>query len=91
MCYLHLDHLDWVDTVTDGQSTIVHQQAFSSFRVQYNTDWQVPDSDQSSLINHYTSRGFTGHDHIAAFGLIHMNERVYDPEVVWCLSAYPFI
>jgi RHS repeat-associated protein len=42
-------------------------------------------------VNPYTSRGFTGHEHIPAFGLIHMNGRVYDPEVGRFLSADPFI
>ncbi len=84
-------NLDSVDTVTDGSGTIVHQQAFSLFGVRYNTDWQEPDGDPVSQIDPYTSRGFTSHEHTAAFGPIHMNRRVYDPEVGRFLSADPFI
>jgi hypothetical protein len=33
-----------------------------------------------------TTRGFTGHEEIDPMGLIHMNGRVYDPE----LSCFSF-
>ncbi len=36
-----------------------------------------------------TTKGFTGHEHLDAVGLIHMNGRVYDPEVVRFVSADP--
>jgi hypothetical protein len=33
-----------------------------------------------------TTRGFTGHEEIDPMGLIHMNGRVYDPELS-CFSS----
>lgn len=38
-----------------------------------------------------TTRGFTGHEEIDPVGLIHMNGRVYDPEIGRFLSADPFV
>eukprot|EP01028_Stygiella_incarcerata_P008143 TRINITY_DN3477_c0_g2_i3.p1 TRINITY_DN3477_c0_g2~~TRINITY_DN3477_c0_g2_i3.p1 ORF type:complete len:413 (+),score=-19.60 TRINITY_DN3477_c0_g2_i3:103-1341(+) len=38
-----------------------------------------------------TKRGFTGHEHITEFNLIHMNGRVYDPVTGRFLSADPTI
>ncbi|MDJ0947274.1 MAG: RHS repeat-associated core domain-containing protein, partial [Kiloniellales bacterium] len=38
-----------------------------------------------------TPRGFTGHEHLDAVGLIHMNGRVYDPVLGRFLSADPFV
>ncbi|MCP4304185.1 MAG: RHS repeat-associated core domain-containing protein, partial [bacterium] len=38
-----------------------------------------------------TPRGFTGHEHLDAVGLVHMNGRVYDPELGRFLSADPFV
>jgi RHS repeat-associated protein len=38
-----------------------------------------------------TNRGFTGHEHIDEMGLIHMNGRVYDPQIGRFLSADPYI
>jgi len=36
-------------------------------------------------------RGFTGHEHLAQFGLINMNGRVYDPFLARFLSPDPFV
>jgi len=38
-------------------------------------DWNVKDSRTSFIIY----RGYTGHEHLDAFGVINMNGRVYDP------------
>ncbi|CAC9977428.1 hypothetical protein, partial [uncultured Gammaproteobacteria bacterium] len=38
-----------------------------------------------------TNRGFTGHEHIDEMGFIHMNGRVYDPQIGRFLSADPYI
>jgi len=37
------------------------------------------------------TRGFTDHEHLEKFGLIHMNGRVFDPGIGRFLSADPFI
>ncbi len=37
------------------------------------------------------SRGFTGHEHLAELGLIHMNGRIYDPVIGRFLQADPII
>jgi RHS repeat-associated protein len=38
-----------------------------------------------------TNRGFTGHEHVDEVGIIHMNGRIYDPELGRFLSADPHI
>jgi len=38
-----------------------------------------------------TPRGFTGHEHLDNVGLIHMNGRVYAPEIARFVSADPLI
>ncbi|MCH9827622.1 MAG: RHS repeat-associated core domain-containing protein [Gammaproteobacteria bacterium] len=38
-----------------------------------------------------TDRGYTGHEHLDDFGLIHMNGRIYDPRIGRFLSADPVI
>ena len=38
-----------------------------------------------------TTRGYTGHEQLDAVGLIHMNGRVYDPQLGRFLSADPFV
>jgi RHS repeat-associated protein len=35
----------------------------------------------------WTARGFTGHEHLDNLGLIHMNTRLYDPEIGQFISV----
>ncbi|WP_409419234.1 RHS repeat-associated core domain-containing protein [Marinomonas sp. RS-M-Aa-14] len=57
-------------------------------------DLPVPDAQPLTLFNlatFLTPRGFTGHEHLDNVGLIHMNGRVYDPEIARFVSADPLI
>ncbi|WCN14256.1 hypothetical protein GV054_15275 [Marinomonas mediterranea] len=47
--------------------------------------------DIISLANFGIHRGFTNHEHLDNVGLIHMNGRVYDPEIARFTSADPII
>lgn len=44
---------------------------------------------RSGSNNDAISRGFTGHEHLDAFGLIHMNGRVYNPTLAKFLTVDP--
>ena len=46
--------------------------------------------DRQTSGAHY-KRGFTGHEMLDDFGLIHMNGRIYDPELGRFLSADPYV
>ncbi|WCN14262.1 hypothetical protein GV054_15305 [Marinomonas mediterranea] len=47
--------------------------------------------DIISLANFGINRGFTNHEHLDNVGLIHMNGRVYDPEIARITSVDPLI
>ncbi|CAC9483588.1 hypothetical protein BPUTSESOX_624, partial [uncultured Gammaproteobacteria bacterium] len=53
-------------------------------------DWRASDP-LLPIIPALTNRGFTGHEHIDEMGFIHMNGRVYDPQIGRFLSADPYI
>ena len=36
-------------------------------------------------------RGYTGHEHLPEYGLIHMNARLYDPQTGRSLSPDPYV
>jgi RHS repeat-associated protein len=46
---------------------------------------------ESVSTSSFTNRGFTGHEHLVAFGLIDMNGRVYDPVLGRFLSPDKFV
>ena len=50
-------------------------------------NWTVKDSRTSFIIN----RGYTGHEHLDAFGIINMNGRVYDPATGMFMSPDPYV
>ncbi len=50
-------------------------------------DWSYTGAPDSYLFD----RGFTGHQHLDAFGLINMNGRVYDPRLARFLSPDNFV
>ncbi|WP_078119551.1 RHS repeat-associated core domain-containing protein [Thiosocius teredinicola] len=86
--YLHRDALGSIDTITDGQGVIVERTGYSPFGERRAGDWRTIGGLNLAL---YTNRGFTGHEHIDEVGLIHMNGRVYDPQLGRFLSADPHV
>lgn len=50
-------------------------------------DWLTTDVTAPGII----TRGYTGHEHLDDFGLIHMNGRIYDPHVGRILNPDPII
>ncbi|CAB5499050.1 Rhs-family protein, partial [Bathymodiolus thermophilus thioautotrophic gill symbiont] len=87
---LHYDNLGSIDTITDGQGNIVERMAYTAFGQRRKGDWRASDP-LLPIIPALTNRGFTGHEHIDEMGFIHMNGRVYDPQIGRFLSADPHI
>ena len=48
----------------------------------------LPSNIEQTLV---TNRGFTGHEHLEEFALIHMNGRIYDPLIGRFLSPDPHV
>ena len=86
--YLHYDNLGSVDTITDGQGNVVDRMSYDAFGQRRAGDWRTRDNLSLPSL---TNRGFTGHEHIDEMGLIHMNGRVYDPNIGRFMSADPNI
>ncbi|MCG8651041.1 MAG: hypothetical protein MI861_14480, partial [Pirellulales bacterium] len=85
--YLHRDHLGSVESITDEAGAISEQLSYDPHGKRRLGDWQAG----SPTTPAETPRGFTGHEHLDAVGLIHMNGRVYDPTSGRFLSADPFV
>ncbi|MEJ2610735.1 MAG: FG-GAP-like repeat-containing protein [Candidatus Thiodiazotropha sp.] len=86
--YLHTDALGSVDTITDGFGVVVDRMSYDPFGMRRAGNWH---SDLPIEASALTNRGFTGHEHVDEVGIIHMNGRIYDPELGRFLSADPHI
>lgn len=87
--YLYPDGLGSIDAITNEAGTLQERLGFDSHGSRRNGD------DWRSAITGYTpqttTRGFTGHEHLDPFKLIHMNGRVYDPSMGRFIQADPVL
>ncbi|MBR0539401.1 MAG: hypothetical protein IJK36_04150 [Bacteroidales bacterium] len=85
--YVYKDYLGSWTTITDASGTVEQELSFDAW---------------GNLRNPYTwtgafegkpmfGRGFTGHEHHYAFGLINMNGRMYDPVMSSFLSVDNYV
>ena len=95
--YLHKDHIGSIDTVTNSEGLVVNKLYFDAWGNEKSIPASYWDFSESLLatsvknFNDISLIGFTGHEHIDHANLIHMNGRVYDPEISRFLQADPFI
>ena len=84
--YIHTDNLGSVDTVSHENSEVVERMNYDAFGLRRTGNWR--DSDAKAQ---YSVRGYTGHEHLPELGLVHMNGRVYDPDIGRFLSPDPHV
>ncbi len=90
--YQHRDHVGSIVALSKGTVTSaldVQWQANGAWGERRYQQWNGPLDNM--LIPTSTARGFTDHEHLDSVGLIHMNGRVYDPELGRFMSADPFV
>lgn len=88
MNFIYTDNLGSVIVVTDIAGTVKRRFAYNPWGARRNADnWNEADNLSNLIIN----RGYTGHEHLDAFGIINMNGRVYDPVTAQFLSPDPFL
>ncbi len=77
--YVHQDHLGSWLTVTDDAGNVVGEQNFDAWGRRRDPNLWNYSNNQSPL--EWLIRGYTGHEHLDEFSIIHMNGRLYDPVV----------
>jgi RHS repeat-associated protein len=87
--YIHKDHLGSWHTITDESGNLLQEQSFDAWGNRRNPDsWHAFTGTAPEPL---FDRGFTGHEHLYAFGLINMNGRMYDPVLGRMLSPDNFM
>jgi len=99
--YLHRDHLGSIVAITSDSGQVIERFSYGPWGKRRNpSGWaaSAPGTHLQPTSLDNLSRGFTGHEQLDHLGLIHMNGRIYDPELGRFLSAdfivqgfYPFI
>jgi len=86
--YFHHDHLGSIAVITNEAGAVVERDSHDAWgkRRQPNGD-----DDPTGSITSQSTRGFTGEEELAVFGLVHLNGRVYDPLVGRMMSADPLV
>ncbi len=88
--YLHRDHLGSVVAITTETGTVESRSSFDAWGKRRDpATWVAPAAGTFTAAPTATDRGYTGHEHVDELGLVHMNGRIYDPEIGKFLSADP--
>jgi RHS repeat-associated protein len=91
--YLLHDHLGSTDVITTADGTVQTRYSFDAWGRRRDVTWAAffPTVPASLWQTAKTTRGFTGHEQLDEVGLVHMNGRVYDPQLGRFLSADPVV
>ena len=86
--YLHRDHLGSISVITGENQAVIERLAYDAWGKR-----RPPTAAQTlgRLTSLTTLRGFSGHEMLDTVSLIHMNGRVYDPDLGRFLSADPTV
>ncbi|MGY0651179.1 RHS repeat domain-containing protein [Luteimonas sp. A537] len=86
--FLFHDQLGSLVKATDSLGTVVHALDYMPNGTRRNTGNPQQPVDNSPAL---TPRGFTGHEHVDGFDVIHMNGRIYDPTLGRFLQPDPVV
>ena len=75
LLFLHRDQLGSIVAITDLNGKLVEARHFDA----WGKVLSITDGNGNKLDKLLLDRGYTGHEHLASVGLIHMNGRLYDP------------
>ncbi len=96
--YIHTDYLGSWLAITDSTGSLTNRYSYDAWgRPRNPNTWVLlPIGVANALVNLNAmqprfDRGYTGHEHMAGFGLINMNGRLYDPYLQRFLSPDPFV
>ncbi|WP_162249245.1 MULTISPECIES: RHS repeat domain-containing protein [unclassified Rhizobacter] len=87
--YWHKDPLGSVVAVTDGVGGVLERLSYDPFGKRRSPAGAYDQAGSIDAVS--TKRGFTGHEHLDEIEYIHMNARIYDPDIGRFLSADPTI
>jgi len=86
--FFNSDYQGSLIALTNETGDTVQTYAYDPWGARRNpNDWTQKDQRVKWIV----SRGYTGHEHLDAFGIINMNGRVYDPLTAMLFSPDPYV
>ena len=85
--YVLKDHLGSWTTITDAEGNVEQELSFDAWGNLRDADTWTGTGTEAPMFD----RGYTGHEHLDAFGLINMNGRCYDPMMSSFLSVDAYL
>ena len=86
--YTYADYQGSLIALVKAENGEIERYAYDPWGARRNPDnWTLTDTRTSWIVN----RGYTGHEHLDAFGIINMNGRVYDPLTAMFFSPDPYV
>ncbi|MBI4754216.1 MAG: RHS repeat protein [Betaproteobacteria bacterium] len=87
--YLHPDHLGSVSAITNAAGAVIERLAYEPFG---KRRWANGTADPTGMVDgQATDRGFTNHQMLDGFDLVHMNGRLYDPSLGRFMGADSYV
>jgi RHS repeat-associated protein len=81
-----------LDPVTDASANIKERTSFDPWgRRRDAVDWEGYQEADGDALASAEKPGYTGHEDLSDVGIIHMNGRLYDPEIGRFLSCDPIL
>jgi len=88
LLYTYSDAQGSLIALTDANGSIVRRYAYDPWGARRDADnWNAKDNGDHLIV----SRGYTGHEHLDAFGIINMNGHVYDPYTAQFFSPDTYV
>src|SRR5262249_1822337 len=87
--YLHKDQLGSVLALTDPDARVAARFWYDPWGSRFSDVKDRMFTDRGETLGLSWERGYTGHQHLQGFDLIHMNARVYDPRLGQFFSPDP--
>jgi RHS repeat-associated protein len=90
--YVTTDHLGSTDAVLAASGAVLMRGSFRADGARRASHWQgAPSLGEWTEIANSTREGYTGHEMLDNVMLVHMNGRVFDPQLGRFLSADPYV
>lgn len=84
--YFHNDHLGSISAVTDETGNVLERNGYDAWGKRRHPGGV---DDAANSITSRTTRGYIEQEHLGSVGLVHLNTRLYDPQIGRFMSSDP--